>query len=57
VQAVTGFAGAEKPATTLRANPTNLHPPAIGNGFERSRLISSEAKARNGESDRKSATR
>jgi hypothetical protein len=57
VQAVTGFAGAKKPATTLRANPTNLQPPAIGNGFERLRFISCEAKAHNGESDRKSATR
>ena len=57
VQAVTGFAGAKKPATTLWANPTSLRPTAIGSGFERSRFISCEAKARNGESDRKSATR
>jgi hypothetical protein len=57
VKAVAGFAGAKKPATTLRANPTNLHPPATGNAFERSRFTSCEAKARNGESDGKCATR
>jgi hypothetical protein len=51
VQAVTGLAGAKKPATTLWANPTNLHPTAIGNGLQRLRFFSCEAKPRNGESD------
>ena len=56
-QPITGFAGAKEPATTFRADPSNFHPPAVGDGFERSRFTSHKTKARNGESYGKSATR
>src|SRR6516165_9448831 len=56
-QSITGFAGTIEPATTLRANPTNLHPPAISDALERSRFTSCQTKARNGERYGKSATR
>ena len=55
MQAVTGFAGAKKPAAAHRANPADLHASAIGDAFERLRFISCEAKTGDGEGDRKRA--
>jgi hypothetical protein len=55
MQAVTGFAGAKKPAATLRANPADLHSSAVGDAFKRFRLISGETKTGDGEGDRKCA--
>jgi hypothetical protein len=57
MQAVTGFAGAKKPAAAHRANPADLHASAIGDAFERLRFISCEAKTGDGEGDRKRAAR
>jgi hypothetical protein len=55
MQAVTRFAGAKEPAATLRANPADLHSPAVGDAFKRSRFISCETKTGDGEGDRKRA--
>jgi hypothetical protein len=55
MQAVTGFAGAKKPAATLRANPADLHSSAVGDAFKRLRFISCETKTGDGEGDRKRA--
>ena len=49
MQAVTGFAGAKKPAAAHRANPADLHAFAIGDAFERLRFPSYEAKTGDGE--------
>src|SRR5215831_4159976 len=57
MQAVTGFAGAKKPAAAHRANPADLHASAIRDAFERLRFISCEAKTGDGEGDRKCAAR
>ena len=56
MQAVTGFAGAKKPAAAHRANPADLHASAIRDAYERLR-ISGEAKTGDGEGDRKRAAR
>src|SRR5215469_13446214 len=57
MQAVTGFAGAKKPAAAHRANPADLHASAIGDTFERLRFITCEAKTCDREGDRKRAAR
>jgi hypothetical protein len=57
MQAVTGFAGAKKPATAHLANPADFHASAIGDAFERLRFTSYEAKTTDGEGDRKRAAR
>src|SRR5215469_17864688 len=57
MQAVTGFAGAEKPAAAHRANPADLYASAIGGAFERLRFISCEPKTGDGERNRKRTAR